>query len=71
MDYVPYLHCHAGDLAFVRATILETCSDAFKVRFEDYPRFICTQWVPATEVARAADIGLLRPIRRVGLKRIA
>ncbi len=53
----------AGDLVFVRAVVIDPCSDLFQVRIEDYPKFAITTWVPASEIARSEDIERLRPLR--------
>jgi hypothetical protein len=60
---MPYRKCQAGDTVFVRALVLEACSDAFQVRIED-DRMALTTWVPSSECALAADIGELKPPRR-------
>jgi len=60
---LPHSVCAKGDTVFIRATVIEACSDAFKVRIEDYPNLIITTWVPAGEVSRAVDIGNMRPMQ--------
>jgi len=67
-EYIPHLHLREGDKAYVRVTVLKTCSDAFQVRIEDFPKFIITTWVPASEVAKAEDIARLNIPRRRDLK---
>jgi hypothetical protein len=57
-----------GDELFVRAQLIEACSDAFQISIEDYPRFAATVWVPVREVARREDIDLLLYPRRGDLK---
>lgn len=69
-DYIPHLHLREGDEAFVRVTVLEACSDYFKVIVEDYPNLAVTKCVPVSEIAKASDIHLLRPIRRWDLKHL-
>jgi hypothetical protein len=58
----------AGDEVFVRATVLEACSDAFQIRIQDFPTMTITAWAPRSEVAKAEDIVLLKPMRRRDLK---
>jgi len=64
----PHNSCAKGDIVFVRATVVEACSDAFQVRFEDYPTLVVTTWVPAREVALAADVDKLPPLRNCDLR---
>lgn len=61
----------AGDIVFVRAVVLDPCSDVFQVRIEDYPKIAITTWVPASEIAKAEDIDRLRPLRFPGAPLLA
>jgi hypothetical protein len=60
---MPSWKCRAGDTVFVRATVLEACSDTFNVAIDDFVGFALRVWVPASECARHEDIGELKPIR--------
>jgi hypothetical protein len=62
LSYLP------GDTVFVRATVLQACSDAFQIRIEDFPTITITTWAPPSEIAKVEDIALLKPIRRGDLK---
>lgn len=53
----------AGDIVFVRAVVIDPCSDVFQIRIEDYPKISITTWVPASEIAKPHDIARLRPLR--------
>ncbi len=61
---MPSRNCKAGDIVFVRATVIEAASDAFQVLFDDGGQFSETRWVPARECAKLEDLGLMKPIRR-------
>lgn len=61
---MPYRTVQAGETVFVRATVLNPCSDTFQIRIEDYPYYAFTVWAPVSEIARAEDIGLLLPGKR-------
>ena len=64
---MPSRKCQAGETVFVRALVLEACSDTFRVRIEDNSSsMVVTTWVPAGEIARHEDIGELKLIRRIG-----
>jgi len=55
---MPSRNCQVGDTVFVRVTVIEHWGDALQVRVEDR-RVAITFWAPASEVARAEDVGLL------------
>lgn len=59
---MPSRKCREGDLVFVRATVLEACSDGFKVLIHD--GIAINIWLPVSEIARQEDIHLLRPLSR-------
>lgn len=61
---MPHREVNDGDEVFIRAQVLQACSDAFQVRVLDYPNMAVTVWVPARECAKAEDIGRLLPQRR-------
>ena len=61
-----HLNCQQGEVVFIRATVLQACSDAFQVRIEGYPGLAITTWAPVSEIAKAEDIALLKPKRLVG-----
>lgn len=61
---MPYRNYQVGDQVFVRATVLEACSDLFQIRIEDVGSVAMTTWAPASEIAKVEDIGQLKPIRR-------
>ncbi len=61
---MPSRSCQAGDTVFIRATVLEAGSDYFQVLIDDGLKFSITAWVPAVECAPAAEVHLLKPIRR-------
>lgn len=60
---MPYRMYQAGDVVFVRAVVLEACSDFFQIRIEDFPRYAITTWAPVSEIAKAGDIARLRALR--------
>lgn len=53
-----------GDTGYVRMTVLEACSDAFRVSIDDGYTMAVTAWVPARECSRHEDIAEMRPIIR-------
>lgn len=61
---MPYRTVLAGEMVFVRATVLHACSDTFQLRIEDFPKYSFTIWAPVSEIARAHDIGRLLPSKR-------
>jgi hypothetical protein len=65
---MPYRTYQAGDEIFIRATVLQACSDAFQVRIEDFPNLTITTWAPVSEIAKMEDIERLKPRRRRDLK---
>ena len=65
---MPYRGYQKGDQVFIRATVLEACSDCFQVRIEDFPTVTITTWAPVSEIAKAEHIILLKPMRRGDLK---
>jgi hypothetical protein len=67
---MPYRDCQKGDEVFIRATVLEACSDAFQVRIEDFTSLTITTWAPVSEIAKAEDIARLKPVRRPDLKHL-
>lgn len=56
---VPYRDVQNGDMVFVRAQVLQACSDAFQVQVCDFPFMTVTCWVPARECSKVEDIGRL------------
>jgi hypothetical protein len=62
---MPHLSCQPGDVVYIRAEVVEACSDAFQVRIEDFPSMATTVWVPASEVAKQGDIDRMAPMRRM------
>jgi hypothetical protein len=60
----PHLNCREGDVVFIRATVLEACSDQFQVVIDDRLGLSVTAWLPAAEIAKAEDMGHLKPMRR-------
>lgn len=65
---LPHLKCGLGDTIYIRATVLEACSDYFKVRIEDFPSIAITTFVPVSEIAKADDIAGMRMPHRSDLK---
>jgi hypothetical protein len=65
---MPYRTYQSGETVYIRATVLQACSDAFQVRIEDYPNLTITTWAPVSEIAKPEDIARLRPVRRPDLK---
>jgi hypothetical protein len=65
---MPSTRCREGDVVFVRAVVLQAAEGLFEVRVEDRASIGVTIWVPARELARAEDIGLLKPINHGPLK---
>ena len=61
---MPHRDIKDGDEIFIRARAITTCSDAIQAEIANYPKMVVTQWVPASECARAEDIGRLLPRRR-------
>lgn len=57
---MPHREIKDGDEIFIRARALETCSDAIKAEIVDFPNMAVTGWYPASECAKAGDIGRLR-----------
>ena len=51
----------AGEVVFLRARIIEPTIDMFKVRIEGQG-YALTTWAPVSEIAKAEDIHLLRPL---------
>jgi hypothetical protein len=64
---MPHRNYQSGETVYIRATVLQACSDAFQVRIEDYPNLTITTWAPVSEIAKPEDIARLRPVRRSDL----
>lgn len=64
---MPSRKCLPGDEVYIRAVVLQACSDMFQVRIEDFPSVVITTWAPASEIARAEDIAELLLHRRARL----
>ncbi len=61
---MPSRSCQEGDTVFVRATVLSAGSTYFQIRIDDDTTMSITTWAPASEIAKAEDIGKLRPVIR-------
>lgn len=60
---IPHLNCTEGDVVFVRATVVEACSDFFTLRIENFPKYKFTAFAPTSEIAKREDIDAMPPLR--------